>query len=83
MEIEGTDYLLKDLEIECWENEHIFYVSFVALPSLIVWGFLLPLIALIFIYRNRHHFFDEDTRLKYAYLYLGFKPECYYWEFVI
>jgi hypothetical protein len=84
MEIEeGEEWLRKDLSIRCWDDKHFFFSTFVSIPALIVWGLMFPVVALIFIYRNRKLFNDPDTRLKYAYLFLGFLPECYYWEFVI
>jgi hypothetical protein len=84
MEIDNDEYwLINDMSIECWESEHLAFMNFVAIPALLIYGLTVPIIALVFIYRNRNLFYDEDTRLKYAYLYLGFKPECYYWEFVI
>jgi hypothetical protein len=84
MEIEpGEFWLRSDLSVRCWDDNHLKFITLVAAPALLLWGLTGPLICLVFLHRNRKRINDQDTRLKYAYLFLGLVPRCYYWEFVI
>ena len=55
----------------------------VSLPTLIVWGLVFPVISLVLLVRNRRKLTAEETKLKYGFLYIGYSPKSYYWEFVI
>ena len=75
--------MLYDLEVSCWRSEHIKYILFVATPSLIIWGFGIPLIAWITLSRNKSDLELIDLREKYGFLYNGYKKSFYFWESVI
>ena len=47
IEVEGELRLKADLEILCWSTNHHIITFFVALPSLIVWGVGLPILAFV------------------------------------
>lgn len=84
MEIESGEYwLLADLEIKCWKGDHLTYALACALPSLIVWGILTPALCLHFLTRKRKDLLDIRQKLRFGFLYHGFKETRFYWEFVI
>ena len=83
-EIDSSEYwLVQDLDIRCWNSEHSVYASGLALPGLILWGIGLPLLAFIFIMKNRKHLEDDRVKARFQFLLVGYKPNLYYWEFVI
>ena len=75
--------MLYDLEVACWKSEHIRYSVFVAAPSLIIWGFGIPLVAWIVLSKNKKNLEMIDLREKYGFLYNGYKKSFYFWESVI
>ena len=48
-----TLFLVDNLEIECWSEEHTFYAIVVALPGIITWGIGIPTFMMYELYRNR------------------------------
>jgi hypothetical protein len=84
MEIEdGEFWLMVDLDIECWEGDHTTYAIAVALPGLLVWGLLIPAVCMVILIKQRNFLEDIRQKLSLGFLYLGFKRESFYWEFVI
>lgn len=82
-EIDGERRMLYELEVACWKSEHFRYCSMVALPSLVIWGFGIPLVAWIVLARNKDSLESVELREKYGFLYNGYKKKYYYWESVI
>jgi len=84
MEIDSEEYwLLEDLSIKCWNTEHSFYALAVGLPGLVGWGLGIPSFALYLLIRKRKVLITKDVKSKYGFLYIGFKPENFFWEFII
>ncbi|CAG9323995.1 unnamed protein product [Blepharisma stoltei] len=84
MEIEsGSYYLRSDLDIKCWDAEHITYSLTVALPSIIIWCIAIPTLCLWSIHMHREQLNTIELKLQFGFLYLGFKDKTYYWEFTI
>jgi len=54
-----------------------------ALPTLIIWVVVLPVLTFGMLCRYRHRLNDEKIKGKYAFLYRGYKDNKYYWEFII
>ena len=83
MTIEGKSYLIKDLNIECWEKDHIQLLLFYTLPIGIVWIFGYPGLIFGLLYKNRKNLDDKDTIVKYGLYYIGFKDETFYWQILV
>jgi hypothetical protein len=79
----GEYWLIDNLDIRCWDTTHVAYSVCVALPCIIVWGIGVP--TLIWIYLARHQ--DEldliESKLRFGFLYNGYRKRTFYWEFVI
>jgi hypothetical protein len=71
------------MSLRCWDYEHVKYILLIALPCCVVWIFGLPLLCLGLLYRSRERLTAESIQIKYSFLYKGYRPELYYWEFVI
>ncbi|CDW87604.1 UNKNOWN [Stylonychia lemnae] len=82
-DIDGQQRVYDDLEILCWDKSHQFYSYFVALPSILVWGIGLPILALIILIKIRNNLNRVSIREMYGFLYRGYKVQFYYWEIVI
>ena len=68
--------------IQCWSSTHVLYSLVLAVPSLIVWGFGIPLYAWIILAKHREDLDLIDIREKYGFLYNGYKKNFYFWESV-
>lgn len=79
----GEYFLISDLQIKCWDSEHLSYTLAVAVPSLMVWCVATPGLLFVFMRKNKFELGQIHEKLKYGFLYKGFKPERYYWEFLI
>jgi predicted outer membrane repeat protein len=78
--IDNEQRVYDDLEIVWWQTEHINYSLMIAIPSIIVWGFGIPLFAWIILSRHKNQLEVIDTREKYGFLYNGYKKNYYFWE---
>jgi hypothetical protein len=84
MELDPGEYwLLDNLDIRCWDSQHIFFAIALSLPGIVVWVIGVPTVSLIMLYRNRKKLSRIEIRLKFAFLFNGYKQQYYYWEFVI
>jgi hypothetical protein len=79
----GEFYMTKEMSIKCWSEEHLFYTLAVAVPGIGVWCVLVPIILLISL-RKAHQNLDKIwEKLKYGFLYKGYKDHKFFWEFLI
>ena len=84
VEIEpGEKWLIKNYDIQCWEEDHLFYVFAVILPSIIVWGCGLPIVFLCLLYKRREVLHKFSVKAKFGFLYNGYEMGTFYWEFII
>lgn len=50
---------------------------------IILWGVGVPTIIFMMLLRNRNKMGTYEFRLKFGYITNGYRPEMYFWEFVI
>ena len=85
MLIEDKKYLDLYMDDECWTGDHEVFALSLALPSLIVWGAGMPLVA--FYYISRAHKSDayatKPIMIKWGFLYLGYHTQKYWWDLII
>ena len=79
----GEYWLNSALNIRCWDRLHTRYSLIVALPSLILWGTLAPMLALLALISHRNNLISQEMRIRLGFLYTGYELRKYYWEFVI
>jgi len=79
----GEYWLLEDLDIRCWEGDHVLYAFTVALPGMIAWGIGIPLVALLLLIKNRKTLETTETKMKYGFVYIGYSMKTFYWEAII
>ncbi|CAG9322004.1 unnamed protein product [Blepharisma stoltei] len=79
----GKEWLIDDLNLRCWDCQHILYIAAISSPALLIFGIGMPAIILFLISKNKHRLSSIDVRIKYGFLFIGYKSRSYYWEFVI
>ena len=76
-------YLQLDLDIPCYEKEHMIWVWRLFMPSLLLYVIGLPLMSLATLYPVRHNLGDRFTRFRFGILFTGYSTDCFYWETVV
>ena len=71
---------MRDLEVEWMSTEHIYFSVIVALPTLAIYGLLIPIVAYVLVKRHKNELDDDKTLEEYGVLYNGYKKRFYYWE---
>lgn len=79
----GEFWLSSYLTIRCWNGSHSRYAFTAAVPSIIIWGLFTPLGALAALVKLRKQLDSLNTRIRFGFLYTGYKPDKFHWEFVI
>jgi hypothetical protein len=78
----GEYYMTSEMSIQCWRSDHMFYLLVVALPSIAIWCILVPILLVSSLYRTKNGLLDISQKVKYGFLYKGYKTDKYYWEFL-
>jgi hypothetical protein len=79
----GRSFLREDLAMVCYEHEHLIWALGVALPAILLWVVGFPIAKVLALYTRRQRLEDEHTHATYGFLYNGYKPGFYWWEFVV
>ena len=83
-EICDGSYLFLDQNERCWEGAHAVYVTLVAVPAVILYGVLLPALALSLLVRSRSLLFvDEGFMFRWGLIYSGYGEEKFWWEIMV
>ena len=78
--ISNVKYIKMDTAFYCNTDDYNLYSAVLAIPSLILWGVLVPAVLFWKIYLHRHRLKEVKVRLKYGYLYQEYR--IFFWEFV-
>jgi hypothetical protein len=79
----GSLWLLHDMRIACWQGDHSTYALGVALPAILVWCVATPLLFWALLFRQRRNLNDPVNIRRIGFLYSGYHPRFYFWEFVV
>lgn len=79
----GSLWLLHDMHIPCWEGGHNVYAFAVALPAILIWCIGTPLLFWAVLFRQRKNLNEAVNVRRIGFLYSGYHPQFYYWEFVV
>ena len=64
-------------------SQHLKWALIGGIPGLLFWVIGIPFVAFILLHEEKQKLLNEDIRLKYGFLYNGYKLKSYYWEVVI
>ena len=76
-------YLMADLQEECFQNDHLFYVWLLSVPQIIVYIVGLPVAGFLLLKRNMDRLHNPKFYTRYGLLYLGYRDERAWWEVVV
>jgi len=79
----GESWVIADLSEQCWTARHFKSVVFISIPSIAVWVLGLPTLVLGLLVRARMKLHELPQRVKFSFLFKGYDPKWFYWEFVI
>ena len=80
---DGDIRLEMDLQILCYEHKHQLYTFLVALPCFLVWGLGIPAMIYVLMYKERENLDTDAAKIKFGFLFNGYKRENFTWEIVI
>ncbi|CAD8089316.1 unnamed protein product [Paramecium primaurelia] len=78
----GQYYIQAATSYMCYTEEYYLYLKTLVIPTLILVGIVSPLFYIIKLYRNKNKLWTCQLRMPYGYLYVEYKDNYYYWEFV-
>ena len=79
----GESYMYKEMSIKCWSDKHFFYTFALALPGIGLWCIVIPMVLLISLKNDHLGLGNINEKLKYGFLYKGYKDDKFFWEFLI
>ena len=73
------------MDDECWTGDHYRFALSLAVPSALVWGAGLPLVAFIFLRKSHKgtQYAKRENMIKWGFLYLGYRRSNYWWDLII
>ncbi|CAD8071052.1 unnamed protein product [Paramecium sonneborni] len=78
----GQYYIQAATSYMCYTEEYYLYLKILIIPTLILVGIVSPLFYIIKLFKNRTQLWTCQFRMPYGYLYVEYKDNYYYWEFV-
>ncbi|CAD8191245.1 unnamed protein product [Paramecium octaurelia] len=78
----GQYYIQAATSYMCYTEEYYLYLRTLIIPTLILVGVVSPLFYIIKLFRNKNKLWTCHLRIPYGYLYVEYKDNYYYWEFV-
>ncbi|CAD8099359.1 unnamed protein product [Paramecium primaurelia] len=78
----GQYYILAATSYMCYTEEYYLYLKILIIPTLIIVGIVSPLFYIIKLFQNKNKLWTCQLRMPYGYLYVEYKDNYYYWEFV-
>jgi hypothetical protein len=79
----GEYWVIADLAEHCWKSPHYKAVFFISVPSLAIWVLGLPTLVLVLLVRMCLQLHSLSQRVMFSFLYKGYEPKWFFWEFVI
>ena len=80
----GVSWLEQDLQEKCWEGRHLDFIMFLSIPCIVVFAFLIPMISLLKLRRDRIKLYDNRKHsFRFGMLYSGYRENRWWWELVI
>jgi hypothetical protein len=83
IEVDSGDYRVKvDFDIKWYSKKHIIWWCILGLPSLIIWGAGIPIVALVILLKYRNRLDKWEIQKYYWVLYQGLRLDRFYWELI-
>jgi hypothetical protein len=59
------------------------YAYSIALPCVLIWGLGIPAMIYVLMAKEKENLGTDAAKIKFGFLFNGYKPSNYYWEIVI
>ena len=79
----GKSYLVQDLQVECFAEEHMYWFIGLCVPALLILVIGLPATAMFALWRSRHSLHRRHIRFRFSILFIGYEDRTYFWEIVV
>ena len=83
MRIDGHRFLRIKPDYSCESDIYKWTSIFYIWPAFILWAFIIPLIILSFLIRNRKKLYEIEVFKRFNFFYIGYKSRYYYWDVLI
>ncbi|CDW80960.1 UNKNOWN [Stylonychia lemnae] len=80
---DGKSYLLYNMEVECWGNEHFQMSAFIGAPFIIIWSLLFPTYIVLKLKKIKYDFSNDSNLKEFGIFYIGLNDQAYEWEIII
>ena len=83
IEIDNGDFrIISDLEITWYSPKHVLWLVILSIPILSVWVFGTQILIFLYLVKNRKKLNSVSVKKNFHIIYIGYKDEVFYWEFV-
>ena len=76
-------YILTELQVQCYDEQHAIYILLVGLPTLVLYVFGFPLISLLVLKRHKGKVLSDEVLYRYSMFLNGYREEYLFWECII
>lgn len=77
-------YLSSNPSVQCFTEQYNALRKILVIPALVFWGFLIPLIIFLILWKNRRRIFtSEPLRIVFGNFYNYYTEKSYYWGVII
>ena len=83
IELNGVNVLKNDPLYSCDSDFHLYMKFFFLWPMFMLWSFLLPIIILAYLFKNRNKLYEAKVFKKMNFFYIGYRSKFFYWDILI
>merc|ERR1711998_396393 len=86
--VEDVMYLINDLDMQCYDQQHIVFLICVGLPSLVLYVLGFPLVSIFAMFgsssgKKMEQKWDDKALYRYSMFLNGYRVEKFYWECIV
>ena len=82
VDIGNNSYITSYLLEECYTERHTNWLLGLFLPAILLYAFIMPLSALIYMFSYKNHLYESHHIKKVGFLSIGYSYNKFYWEFI-
>ncbi|KAL4446475.1 hypothetical protein ABPG74_001216 [Tetrahymena malaccensis] len=75
-------YILSNLSMTCYTSEHLYYISNLIVPTIVIASVIIPLGLFALMNKNKKRLKKVSVRFDFNLLSLGYSEKFYYWELI-
>lgn len=83
IDIDGKLFLKNEPIYSCESDIHTYIKYFFLWPAFIIWGFILPLLILLYLFLYKKRLYEAKVFKKFNFFYIGYRLKYYFWDILI